>query len=128
YHLSFARLLRFEQSGDHAERKVESAAPEVTDQVERWQWPITRAPDRMQRSGERYVVDIVSRRFGQRPLLAPAGHTPENQPWIPRQAPVGTQSQPLHDAGPKTLDQCVGFFDQAHDCVNRLGFFEIECD
>ncbi len=51
----------------------------------------------------------------QRPRLAPAGDPAIDQPAVQRAADVGPQTQPLHHAGAKALDQGVGPGDQTAD-------------
>jgi len=49
------------------------------------------------------VAGAVSERAG----LAPAGHPPVDEPRVARANHVGSDPQPLHDAGTKALDQYV---------------------
>ena len=61
--------------------------PKVTHQVQRAA-PVFHqgVADRMQRTGQRDVVDVVARRLRHRPFLTPAGHPPINQFVIPAHA------------------------------------------
>ena len=74
---------------------------------------LVRRPDGVQGAGQAEVVDVVPGPLGQRPLLAPAGHPRVDQPRVAGQHLVGTEAEPLQDAGPQTLDQHVGVVEQA---------------
>ena len=52
----------------------------------------TFAADCMQRAGEGYVVDVMTRRVRQRSVLAPAGHAPVDESGITSQADVRGES------------------------------------
>jgi hypothetical protein len=62
----------------------------------------------VQHPGKRDVVDVVAGRLGHRALLTKAGHATIDEPRIEGQQLFRAKTQPLHDARPKTLDQCVG--------------------
>jgi hypothetical protein len=63
--------------------------------------------DRVQRAGDRDVGDVVPGRLGERPVLAPAGHPPVDQPRVPRLAVGGADAEPFGDPGPVPLEQRV---------------------
>ena len=65
---------RLEQRGEHADREVERAAAEVTDEVDRHLGRPARPPDRTERAGDGDVADVVPGGVGERTVLAPAGH------------------------------------------------------
>lgn len=91
-----------------AEGEQHRAAAEIADQVERRRRRLAGSADRRQRAGQRDIVDVVSRRPGQRPGLAPAGDPAEYQRGIAFEDHLGPQAQPLHGAGPEALDQHIG--------------------
>src|SRR6266496_5975396 len=103
--LSFLRRSRFENRTDNAEREHEPAAAHVADERRRrprlsaW-WRAER-----ERAGECEVVDVVARRVGERPCLAPARHAPVDELGIARETDVGTEAVALHDAWAEPLDQ-----------------------
>ena len=72
--LALPRAHRLDEGAEHSERKQHPAAGEIPDQVERNGRRLAFAADRVQRARERDVVEIVPRRVGQRPVLAPARH------------------------------------------------------
>src|SRR5213079_1819118 len=109
--LAAAGTLRFEQGREHAHDEIQRSAPEISEQIERWNGPAPAFADRVQRAAERDVVDIVSRGMRERPGLAPARHAPVHQPRIAAQRYIGTELEALHHAGPKALDERVGSID-----------------
>ena len=59
-HLADAGALAFEQRGDDAVREQHAAAGEVADDVERRGRRLARAAERLERAGDRDVVDVVA--------------------------------------------------------------------
>ena len=64
----------------------------------------------------------------QRAFLAPAGHAAVDEFWVARQHHIGSEPEPLHHAGPKTLDQRVGIGEQVEHLRNRCLVLEVELD
>src|SRR5712692_16410 len=60
YYLSLARLLRLQQPRDYAQRQVKRATTEISDEIEGRHRRLALAPNRMQRSGQCDVVDVVA--------------------------------------------------------------------
>jgi hypothetical protein len=83
-------------------------------------------PDRVQRAGQRDVVDVMAGRLGERTFLAPAGHAAIDQPGIALQADVGPEPQPLGDAGAERLGQSVGLVDQAQHDLHAFLLLQID--
>ena len=79
HHLALSRPLRLDDGGKQADNQVQRAAAEIADQVERRCRRSALAADRVQRTGERDVVEVVSRCVRERPLLAPAGDAAEHE-------------------------------------------------
>ena len=79
-------------------------------------------------AGQRNVVDVVPgrRRIGAE--LAPARHAPVNQARIVGHEHVRAETEPLHDARTKSLDQTVGRANQITDDRYALGRFQVDCD
>jgi hypothetical protein len=65
---------------------------------------------------------------GQRAFLAPAGHAAEHELWISGEHYVRPEAEPLHHAGPKTLDQRVGIGEQVEHLCNRCLVLQVEFD
>ena len=82
----------------------------------------------MERASEGDVVDVVSGRLRQRPILAPAGDAAIDEARIAREAIVGAEPQPLGDAGAEPLDKRVGAFDEAQGQRLSVRGFEIDRD
>jgi hypothetical protein len=82
----------------------------------------------MQRARDRDVVDVVAGGLRQRPILAPAGDAPVDQPWIAREARLGAEPEPFGHAGTKAFDQRVGLFRQRQHDLDCLRLLEIEGD
>jgi hypothetical protein len=103
---------RGEDPGDEEHRPT----AEVGDQVERRHRLAPRLPDRVQGSGERGVVDVVTHARGERAVLAPAGHARVDQAGVATGAVGRADAEPLGHARPEPLDQHVGALGQAqHD-------------
>ncbi len=105
--LTEAGRLRLEQRAHHAESEQHSAAAEVADQIERRDRCLTLPTDRVQRAGERNVVDVVAGAAGIGAVLAPAGHPPVDEPGIASEADIGADTEPLGHAWTVTLDEGV---------------------
>src|SRR6266508_4596181 len=79
-HLAAAGAAGLQQGAGDAEGEQHAAAAEVAEQVERRQRRLATAAERVQRAGEREVVDVVAGAVAQWALLPPAGHAPVHQP------------------------------------------------
>ncbi|MNM87872.1 hypothetical protein D3C81_1000650 [compost metagenome] len=58
------------------------------------------------------VIQVMPRRVGQRPALAPTGHAPVDQLAVAFKADVRAQTKALHDTGAEAFDQDVGAINQ----------------
>ena len=105
--------LGVDDGGQHAERQQHATATEIAHQVERGHRAIAGPPHRFEGTGQGDVVDVVTGSLRHGTCLTPAGHPSEDQPGIPSQADVRTQSEPLGDAGSEALHQPVGLLHQA---------------
>ena len=63
--------------------------------------------DEVEHAGESNEVDVVPGSSGQRPVLAPPGHSPVDQRRIGIQAFFGPHPETFGYPGPKTLNQSV---------------------
>ena len=86
------------------------------------------APEVGQRAGEGDVVDVVPGGHPVRPVLAPAGHSPEDQLGVARQALVGADTEALHHAWPEAFDQRVGALHEVEQGGGPVGVLEVERD
>ena len=82
----------------------------------------------MQGASQRDVVDVVAGGLRQRTGLAPTGDTAVDQLWLPLQTHIRAQSERLHDAGSKALDQHVGPCDQPQRDLTRFRPLEVQRD
>lgn len=64
----------------------------------------------------------------KRAFLAPAGHAAVDQLWIAREHDIGPEAQPLHHAGAKALDQCIGIRKQVERLRDCRLVLEVELD
>ena len=117
-----------DQPARHAEGEQHAAAAEVADQVERRHRRPAAPTDRLERAGERDVVDVVAGGLGVRAVLAPAGHAPVDEPGVAGEAGVGAEAEPLHDAGAEALDEAVGLLDERQHGLDAVGVLEVDAD
>ncbi len=80
----------------------------------------------MKHARDRDIVEVVTGRPAQRPVLPPAGHSAVDQLWIVPEQLVGTKAESFHHARPVSLDQPVRARRQpAHE---RPGLFMLEIE
>ena len=70
----------------------------------------------------------MARGLRERAFLAPTGHAAVDQLWIAREHDIRPEPEPLHHAGPKTLDQRVGVREQVEHLRDRSLVLQIELD
>ena len=75
---------------------------------------------RVERAGDRDVVEVVAALLGERSRRPPAGHAAVDERRVAGQALVGTDAEPLGHPGPVPLDQDVGALDQAEERLAAL--------
>ena len=92
--------LCFEQATHHSERQQHAAAAEITNQIEGRYGLCARPTDRMQRTGQTDVVDVVACRLRHRSFLAPTGHAAVNELCVTRPTVVWTTAEKFGDTGP----------------------------
>ncbi|RPK45394.1 hypothetical protein EES40_13265 [Streptomyces sp. ADI93-02] len=103
------------EGGEHADDEVERAARVVADQIGGHGGRLTGSADHGQGAGEGDVADVVTCPLGQRPVLAPAGHPPVDEPRVALQAGVGAYAEAFGDPRAVALDQDVGALDEVED-------------
>lgn len=114
------------EGGEDADDEVERAARVVADQIGGDGGRLAGLADHGEGAGEGDVRDVVPGPFGERPVLAPAGHPPVHDPRVAGQAGVGADTEALGDARPVALDQDVGAFDQVQDAVRAVLGLEVD--
>ena len=126
--LALPGTTRFENAADQSKSEIERAAREVAKQVQRRGRRLAATAECMESSGEGDVVDVVSGRLRQRPILAPASDAAIDEARIAREAIVGAEAEPLGDAGAEPFDQPVGAFHEAQGQRLSVRGFEIDRD
>ncbi len=111
--LALPGALCLPERGQHADDEQHRAAAVVADQVQRRHRALPGPADRVQRAGERDVVDVVSGAGGERPVLPPSGHPAVDQARVARVAVGGADAEPFGDARAVALQQHVGLLDEA---------------
>lgn len=114
------------EGGKDADDEIERAARVVADQIGGDGGRLAGLADHGERAGEGDVRDVVSGPLGERPVLAPAGHPPVDEPGIAGETGVGADAETFGDARPVALDQDVGTFDQVQDAVRAALGLEVD--
>ncbi len=114
------------ERGQHAAREEHSAAAEIADEIERRHGPSLRMADRVERAGERDVVDVVARAWRERSVLPPPGHPADDEFRIACEQGGGGEPHALEHAGPEALDQRIGAFDQRQERGDAARTLEVE--
>ena len=127
-HLPLARLLRLEERADDAKGEEHAATAEVADQVERGHRSLAATTDRLECTGERDVVDVVSGGLRVRAFLTPAGHAAVDELGVAGQAHIGPEAQALGDAGAKALEERIGLLDEAQHRLDAIGVLQVHAD
>jgi len=104
-----------------------AAAAEVAHEIER-RHRLVLGADRVQRAGERDVVDVVAGGLGEWPLLAPAGHAAVDQLRVALEADVGADAEALGDAGTERLGHAMGLLDQAQHDLDAFRLLQVDRD
>jgi hypothetical protein len=107
-HLSPTARTSLEQRRQHTDHQVRRPATEVPQQIRRELRPVGNLAQPVQCSGDRDVVEVVPRCLRELAVLAPPGDPGVDQPRVPGQAVVRTETEPLHRTGAHALDQHVG--------------------
>ena len=119
---------RLEERGEDADDEVGRAAAEVAEQVAREVRPVAVLAEAVERAGDPDVVHVVARGLAPRPVLAPARHPADDQPFVAGVAGVRPEPEPLHRARPHPLDEHVGALDEVEHGLDRLRTLEVEGD
>ena len=96
-----------EHGAHHAEGQHQAATPVVGDQIQRRRRRATFAADRMQRAGERQVVEIMACGVREWAFLAEAGHAAVDEFRIVGQAYIRTEAEPLHRLGTESFNERI---------------------
>ena len=112
----------FDERGEHAGGQQHAAAAEVGDEVQRRGRRLAGASDVGQPTRQGQVGQVVTGSGRHRTLLPPARHAAVDQPVVPGRQLVGSEPEPLGDAGAEPLDEHVGHVGEvAHRLDTGLG-------
>lgn len=100
------------EGGEHPDDEIERAARVVADEIGRDGGRLSGPADHGQSAGQSDVGDVVPGPFGERSVLAPAGHPPVHEPRIAGQRGIGADPEAFGDTRPVALDQDVGALGQ----------------
>ena len=115
-----------ERGAGDPERQQHPAAGEVAQHVDRRRWLLAGATQRLERAGERDVVDVVPGGVRHRPVLAPAGQAAVHEPRVAGGALVGADAEALGDARPEHFEEHVGLLDQPQQRLDALRQLEVD--
>ena len=127
-HLTAPRGLALVQRSEHAQRQVQRAAAVVAHQVQRRHRLAAARADRVQRTAQRDVVQVVAGGHRERAGLAKACHAAIHQRRVQRVAGLRPDPQALGDTGAKAFEQHVGARDQAQRGVAAGRGLQVERD
>ncbi len=68
----------------------------------------------------------MARALGVRAVLAPAGHAAVDEALVAGEALVGSEAEPLGDAGPVALEEDVGVLHEVEQQLEALGRLEVQ--
>ena len=128
HHLPLARALAFQERGQDAHDQVERPTAEVGDEVERRNGRRAGSPNRVERSCDGQIVDVVPRGARQRPLLTPPRHAPVDEPRVPLEALLWPEPETLRDPRAEPFDKHIGPLHQLQDRVASRCSLEVERD
>ena len=123
-----ARGSGFQQGREHTGDQHHRPAAIVADQVQGRSRRTIRLSHRVECPAERDIVDVMAHLLRHRTGLTPAGDPAIHQPAIAVGTDIRAQSQPLHDAGAKPLDQRICRTDQLEDARKVGGVLEIDAN
>ena len=124
HHLATPGLARLHQRAEHAKEQKHGASAHIAHHRGGNHRGLAHARRGVQHAGQSDVIDVVARRMGQRPILAPASHAAIHQARGAGRHGLGPKTQALHHAGPKTFQKCVRRFQKLPD--GRLAFLAFE--
>ena len=111
-HLALPRSPSLDDATHQPEGEQHAASPEIADQVEGRHRRLSPTTHRLERAGQRDVVDVMAGALGVRTVLAPPRHAPVHEPRISSQTLVGADPQPLGHPRSESLQQRIGSVDQ----------------
>ncbi len=117
-----------EERAEDADHQQHPTAAVVAQQVERGSRRRVAPTQRVECSGEGYVVDVVPGHLGVRPLLSPARDTGVDQALVAAKTDLGPHAEPFGDPRPVAFDQDVGSVDQAKRRGQAVGLLEVDRD
>ena len=127
-HLPFAGGASMQQRHQDTGDEEHATAAEIGDEIERRRRRQVGRAHRMQRTGQREIIDVVAGLLHQRPLLPPPRHAGIDKAGIRTEAIVRTETQPLDHARPEALDEDVGAGYHAPRSRQTVSRFQVEPD
>ena len=128
HYLTLAAARALVQRCDDAEGQQHPTAAKVANKIERGRWLAAFGADGVQCTGQRDVVDVVSRRVRDGAELAPARHAAVHQPWVAGQTYIWSETQALHHAGTKTFNKHISALDEFEHRFHAVRMFQIHRD
>src|SRR5690606_37737618 len=105
--------LHLVQRGENAHHKEHRPPAEVADEIDRRDRSLAASSsDRVQHSGHRKIVDIVTGPMRQRSVLSPPRYASVDKIGVARETLIGTDSQALRHPWAISLDQHIRVGDQ----------------
>lgn len=116
------------EGGQHADDEVERTARVVADQIGGHRGRFPGSADHGEGATEGDVGDVVAALFGQRPVLAPAGHPPVDELRIAVQTCGRAHAEAFGDARAVALDQDVGALHEVEHLPCAALGLEVDAD
>src|SRR5262245_57933720 len=114
--------------GQYADRQIERAAADIAHHGGRRHRRFARLARVPERTAQRDVIEIVTRRLRERTVLTPSGHASIDQARIAFEADIGAKTEALHYAGAHALDQRIAVLDEAQNRFDAARRLEIHRD
>ena len=127
-HLTLAGATGLEQTAHHPVRQEHAPTTEVADEVQRRNGCLAAATDRLERAGQRDVVDVVAGRVGVRAVLSPTGHPAVDELRIARQTLVRSEAESLGDPRAERFEQPVRLLHQVEHERHAVGTLQVDAD
>ncbi len=117
---------RVVEGGEDAHHQVQGAAGVVAEEVGGGDRGPAGLAGHAEGAGDGDVADVVSGAVGEGAGLAPAGHPAVHQARVTGPAVLGTDAEPLGDAGAVALDEDVGALGEVENAGRPFGGLEVD--
>ena len=128
HHHPLSRLAGLHQPRQDTDHQIQRPAPDIANQCRRRHRRLTNRATVPQRARSGDIVQIMPRRFGQRPCLAPARHPTVHNVRCAGMDHIWAQTQFLHNTRTEPFDQGIRLTDQIQSNSNIIRIFQIQCD